>query len=95
MIINVTRKHIRNGLRKSAGMCPVALAVKECTHIYDDYVAVTQDEIRIGDSCYYGEYVSYSNPPEVTHFIKEFDNRKYFRWWYIKPFSFELELKEK
>ena len=79
--VNVTEKHISQGQSK-VDCCPIALAIKE---LGISYVSVNQLKIYF----YKDKYHTWDNSKEVINFIKEFDSNIP-----VKPFTFEMEIKE-
>lgn len=79
MIIKVRQKHIDEGVRKTAGSCPVAKALDEQTDC--DYNYVYNHSIK-----YNGRNVHM--PRSVQRFVKKFDSGRP-----VKPFNFILKTK--
>jgi len=90
MRIDVTRKHIIFGKPSGASTCAVALAIHEV--VPDDYVAIIVTEARIGEAWYSGAHCRYKLPREVQDFIIKFDSTLWLFRWFMKPFSFELDI---
>lgn len=89
MVINVTKKHIKDGTVKSCNSCPVALAIKE--QFPKMGVLVTRHQIsifKIASTDY--QIKLFKSPRSVQRFISSFDkgNSK------LKPFSFILSDRE-
>ncbi len=81
MVVKVTAKHIRKGIRLSICDCPIALALKEQLH-----KIVEVDDIFIAYHTYgpaQGKRWS-KTPSPVRSFMIKFDHCKP-----VKPFSFE------
>lgn len=82
MKIKVTKADIKNGKRKSASSCPIALAVKRATK--QKLVVVDEEYIGFGKSS--RSYTEYKIPDKASVFIATFDDGDK-----VKPFSFALE----
>lgn len=94
MKIKVTRYHIFKGTANRAGLCAVALAVKEAVKekFPNKYVAVTYTGVHIGESIW--EHESYILPLHVTTFIRKFDacSDSIFKKLWLRPIEFELNI---
>ena len=84
MIIQVKRKHIRAGDRKSPSFCPVALALREATA--DPTIRV--EEAYISSEKENGRWPKWAfSPRSVERFVARHDAGKT-----VKPFNFRFEL---
>ncbi len=81
MIIKVSDKHIKDGMKGKANYCPIALALREVVNT--DNVSVDGSEIVIDK-----EFLP--TPGVAESFIGQFDGNKP-----VKPFSFELNVPER
>ena len=81
MKINVTKRNIEKGKRKSCGACPVALALRRTFKVTE--VSVASRIVIFGLS----PQACFETPDEVLRFMDRFDRR-----CKVEPFSFELEV---
>ena len=82
MLINVTQEHIDNGLKRTCGKCPVALALLSAG-APDPFVGKDMVWIDFSDPDCMGIVL----PKEAHNFIHEFDEGKK-----VEPFSFTLNI---
>ena len=93
MIIEVTEKHIEDGIRKNCEHCPVALAVREATGSRSALVSVypydeehTEIELHIP-----GDKIRRIRAPKIVDsFASSFD-----KGIEVHPFTFELDLEDR
>jgi hypothetical protein len=66
--VKITKKHIKNGLRRNAQSCPIALAIRD-TKKFNVYSVNTYDTIV------YDDHYRYTLKPsaKATEFIRNFD----------------------
>jgi len=76
MNINVTSKHISNGMHREASHCPVAISLKE---------KFKTNNIEVYTFGIYIDSIYHPIPRRVKFFIFEFDNKRK-----VKPFNFKL-----
>jgi hypothetical protein len=74
--VNVTKDHIRKGIRGSACDCPLALALKET--LITTNVSVDANSIRVN-------HVYFKTDKKDVRFIERFDAGKP-----VRPYSLEL-----
>lgn len=74
--INVTKEHIRRGVRRSMCDCPIALALKEALLTKD--VSVTSSQMIVN-------HLMFMTDLADARFIKGFDEGKT-----VRPYSFSL-----
>lgn len=79
-LIEVKKKHIKNGVPRRTNMCPVSLAIKDEINCYEAYV---DDKLCVSDFKYQKTY--FHVPRSVERFIQKFDSEKS-----VKPFKFWL-----
>ncbi len=85
MIIKVTQKHIDDGLRTCAGLCPVALALKEATGL--NATVYSQIFLWEGDKSKGNKYqYDAPTPPHVLDRIDNFD-----KYDLMTSFEFEID----
>lgn len=84
--INVTRKHINDGIRGDCNRCAVALAVLDLPGVC--VAEVDGDIIRAHPER--GAMVAAGTPDEVVEFIERFDCDGI-----VDPFTFEVEFEER
>lgn len=85
--IKVTQDDIRNGLKETASLCPIALAAKRSLAKIGsmDGVGIT----IIGFTANNGRQYNLDLPNEVTEFIRRFDGDEP-----VEPFEFQLEIEK-
>lgn len=90
MLVDVTERHIKNGIQKSCEECAISLAVKDAFAKLKKTVKVRTSSrfilisyVKTNTKGYDKWYVL---PEVVGHFVCLFDNNKEG----LKPFSFEL-----
>jgi hypothetical protein len=85
--IDVTQEDIDNGIERSCGFCPVALAVRRAT---DKNASVDEEDMQVWEFVDgLRRYEVATTPTEVTIFIKRFD-----RGMDVQPLSFTVEFQE-
>lgn len=70
MQITVTAEHIKNGIRRDACNCPIALAIKEKfydTHVTPDLIQIKKEKGN--------HWTNYKPTQKMMIFISHFDNR--------------------
>jgi hypothetical protein len=94
MIVEVKKKHIKNGKPEDCHLCPVALAIKDKLKIKQvENVEVAGHEIIYiykdeQEDTWQDDY-EYKCPRSVRRFVKKFDEGKD-----VKPFKFILKQKQ-
>lgn len=84
VMVCVTKEDINNGICRRPNSCPIALAVKRATGIYD--VWVSSGYIRVGrDSKWTG--LSKRDKAKIGRFVLSFDSCEV-----VRPFRFYLPL---
>lgn len=85
-MIKVSCKHIRNGRKRDAYKCPVALACKEAQGgVWCIGPSVAQQFVAEGRSTHI------NLPQKVQNWIRRFDHwPRSLHWLVAKPFEFEL-----
>jgi hypothetical protein len=96
--INVTEKHIEEGMKYRCTKCPVALAIMEHPDVNlaeDQYITVWPENVHIKRKILCNDGLSILDeivrniqlPFSATSFIRAFDNGSK-----VKPFSFKINI---
>jgi len=100
--VSVTKEDIKYGQPGSCYTCPVALAARRALQIsatgYSS-VAVGLTVITLSAA---GDSIMLENPARVYNFVNTLDScfkvrdpsplQRLRRWWYVRPFTFTLEV---
>jgi len=77
--VNVTEKHIKNGIRFNARNCPLALAIRDCGF----------NQVGIGAFTFYIDGESGNLPEDMIKFRQNYDNKNE-----VFPTTFKLILRK-